>query len=37
MIYFKIKKKLDILLNAIWNIQKNYMIYIMITPLPLKN
>ena len=25
------------LLNVIWNIQKNYMIYIMITPLPLKN
>ena len=36
MIYLKIKKELDILLNVIWSIQKNYMIYIMITPLPLK-
>ena len=37
MTYLKINKELDILLNVIWNIQKNYMIYIMITPLPLKN
>ena len=33
MVYLKIK----ILLNVIWNIQRNYIIYIMITPLSLKN
>ena len=34
---FKNKKELDILLNVISNIQRNFMINIMITPLPLKN
>ena len=36
MIFLKIKKEYDILLNRIWNIQRNYIIYLMITPLPLK-
>ena len=31
----KEKKELDILLNVIWNSKTNYMIYIMIIPLPL--
>ena len=34
---FKNKEGIGYLLNVIWNTQKNYIIYIMITPLPLKN